>query len=485
MICIFWQVFGKGSPSKSKMTVLQRTGPMSSASSLSSSGTPPSGGEHDLLSTASSALRRLHFKSTGGSRGNKKHQPSQQPVPKVVIMGSSTTSTSSNNTINTSTDSANTVATLITVTDGDTDTDTEKRPINHMNDITGTSLSLDKDDDFLSGSSTDDSNPVPPPPTPLLGAVSKEQHFIFVRTELDDEEHTGNPDEETRKISLLRSSIHNNKNIRDRVPTTTTAKSPRSSRHRHHRHKADVRSKNSSCINGHPPPPDLHFDFFSETFSQPSFNSTIQGRLFDDIRHHSIMADTSTADKARGDTNTAAGTVVLASECSSSTTTVLVKKAGVLQGTVIPAGSGGVLDQSATSSSVTSSVGAGTSINIPLSPPKVNTTTNPLGIAAATALPSRQTATTIVVQQPSLSGGSPTIATVLLKNCGAGGGGGGGSSGGGGGGGAGVSGVGVGQTGETSSTLAVSKQQREENMKQLLDVANTLTLQELHDFEMR
>ena len=75
-------------------------------------------------------------------------------------------------------------------------------------------------------------------------------------------------------------------------------------------------------------------------------------------------------------------------------------------------------------------------------------------------------------------------AAIGLSSSGGGGcaGGGGGS---GGGGGAGVSGVGVGQTGETGSTLAVSKQQREENMKQLLDVANTLTLQELHDFEMR
>ena len=470
-----WQVFGKGSPSKSKMTVLQRTGPMSSASSLSSSGTPPSGGDHDLLATASSALRRLHFKSTGGSRGNKKHQPPQQPVPKVVIMGSSTTSTSSNNTINTSTDSANTVATLITVTDGDTDTDTDRKPINYVNDIIRTSFSLEKDDEFLSGSSID-SNPVPPPPTPLLGAVSKEQHFIFVRTELDDEEHLGNFEDETRKISLLRSSIHNNKNIKDGIPTTTISKSPRSSRHRHHRQKPDVRTKNSSKINGHPPPPDLQYDFFSETFPQPSFNSTGQGRAFEDIiRQHSNMPDATTADKARGDTNIATGSVVLASTSSSSTTTVLLKKAGVLQGTVIPAVGGGVLDQTATSSGVTSSVVAGTSINIPSSPPKVNTTTNPLGIAGATALPTRQTAaTTIVVQQPSLSGGSPTIATVLLKNCGTGGSGG-----------AGVSGVCVGQTGESSGASAVSKQQREENMKQLLDVANTLTLQELHDFEMR
>jgi Rad/Gem-related GTP binding protein 1 len=393
-------------------------------------------------------------------------------------MGSSTTSTSSNNTINTSTDSANTVATLITVTDGETDTDTDRKPMNHMNEIIGTSLSLDKDDEFLSGSSTDDSNPIPPPPTPLLGAVSKEQHFIFVRTECDDEGHRGNLDDETRKISLLRSSIHNNRNIKAGVSTTTTTtKSPRSSRHRHHRQKPDSRTKNTSHINGHPPPPDLHFDFFSDTFPQPSFNSTAQGRVFDDIRQHSVMTDTATADKARGDTNIASGTVVLATASSSSTTTVLVKTAGVLQGTVIPAvgDGGGVLDQTATSSGVTATVGKGTGINIPPSPPKVNTTTNPLGIAGATALPARQTAaTTIVVQQPSLSGGSPTIATVLLKNCGAGGSGG-----------AGVSGVGVGQTGEPSGTSAVSKKQREENMKQLLDVANTLTLQELHDFEMR
>ncbi|XP_023703119.2 mucin-5AC isoform X2 [Cryptotermes secundus] len=463
------------------MTVLQRSGPMSSSSSLSSSGTPPSGGDHDLFSSATLAIKRFHFKSAGGSRANKKHQPSQQPVPKVVIMGSSTTSTSSNNTINTSTDSANTVATMITVTDGDTDTETEKRPINQMEAILGTSLSLEKDDDFFSGSSTDDSNPVPPPPTPLLGAVSKEQHFIFVRTEVDDEEHTGHMDEDTKKISLLKSSIHSNRNIIDGSSTTTRTKSPRSSRRRHHRQKADGRNKNSNNVTGHPPPPDLRVDFFSERFSQSSFTSTDQGRPFDDkIRQHSVVADTTTPDKGRG----ATGTVVLASSSTSSTTTtVLVKKAGVLQGTAIPgACGGGVLEKSATSSGVTANVGAGTSINIPASPPKVNTTTNPLGIAGATALPTRHSAaTTIVVQQPSVTGGSPTIATVLLKNCSASAGSGGGS----GGVLSGAAATAAQTSGDSTKALSVTKQQREENMKQLLDVANTLTLQELHDFEMR
>jgi hypothetical protein len=367
---------------------------------------------------------------------------------------------------------------MITVTDGETDTDTEKKPINHMNDILGTSLPLEKDDDICSGSSTDDTNPVPPPPTPLLGAVSKEQHFIFVRTEVDDEGHTGHPDEETRKISLLKSSIHNKNNIKDGVSTTTTTKSPRFSRHRHHRQKADARSKASSNVNGHHPPPDLRVDFFSERFSQPGFNTADQGRVFNNkIRRHSIMTDVATtADKGRSDKSLAAGSVVLASSLSSSlTTTVLVKKAGVLQGTATPVvGGEGVLEKTATSSGV----GAGTNINIPASPPKVNTTTNPLGIAGATALSTRHpTATTIVVQQPSVSGGSPTIATVLLKNCSAGSGV------------DGVSGIGaaaaVAQTSDSAKTVSVTKQQREESMKQLLDVANTLTLQELHDFEMK
>lgn len=36
-----------------------------------------------------------------------------------------------------------------------------------------------------------------------------------------------------------------------------------------------------------------------------------------------------------------------------------------------------------------------------------------------------------------------------------------------------------------AAKLAALKIQKEENMKQLLDVANNLTLEEIHDFEMR
>lgn len=59
----------------------------------------------------------------------------------------------------------------------------------------------------------------------------------------------------------------------------------------------------------------------------------------------------------------------------------------------------------------------------------------------------RSTQATIVVQQPSLSLDAPA-ATILLHP-------------------------------------DADARRREENMRQLLDVANTLTLQEIHDFEMR
>lgn len=67
---------------------------------------------------------------------------------------------------------------------------------------------------------------------------------------------------------------------------------------------------------------------------------------------------------------------------------------------------------------------------------------------------------TIVVQQPSLSVDNANVATILLKN---------GS--------------------EFVSNVEVhsktSKKQKEDSVKQLLDVANNLTLEEIHDFEMR
>ncbi|XP_066249777.1 uncharacterized protein [Euwallacea similis] len=84
----------------------------------SQSGPPPKSPRppDDLIATAASALRRLHFK-TGRNATKTGSKPSQnQPVPKVIVMGSST---ASETTINTSTDSSNTIVTTVTATDGE------------------------------------------------------------------------------------------------------------------------------------------------------------------------------------------------------------------------------------------------------------------------------------------------------------------------------------------------------------------------------
>lgn len=92
-----------------------------------------------------------------------------------------------------------------------------------------------------------------------------------------------------------------------------------------------------------------------------------------------------------------------------------------------------------------------------ISPSPINVTTNPLDNSVHFGRKTPQA--TIVVQQPSLSLDHTNVSTILLKN---------GSDF--------VSNV------ENSGKF---KKQREENMKQLLDVANNLTLEEIHDFEMR
>ncbi|XP_048517878.1 uncharacterized protein LOC109534899 isoform X2 [Dendroctonus ponderosae] len=87
------------------MTVNSQSGPPKSPR-------PPD----DLIATAASALRRLHFKTgRNATKTSSKPQPSQ-PVPKVIVMGSSTASEA---TINTSTDSSNTIVTTVTATDGE------------------------------------------------------------------------------------------------------------------------------------------------------------------------------------------------------------------------------------------------------------------------------------------------------------------------------------------------------------------------------
>lgn len=91
----------------------------------------------------------------------------------------------------------------------------------------------------------------------------------------------------------------------------------------------------------------------------------------------------------------------------------------------------------------------------------INVTTNPLENSVHFGGRKAPQAT-IVVQQPSLSLDHSNVSTILLKN---------GSEF--------VSNV------ESAGNKLPIKKQKEENMKQLLDVANNLTLEEIHDFEMR
>ncbi|XP_015837636.1 uncharacterized protein LOC664242 isoform X2 [Tribolium castaneum] len=87
------------------MTVNSQSGPRSPR--------PPD----DLISTATSALRRLHFKTGRNATKNSTKQ--------VIVMGSST---ASETTINTSTDSSNTIVTTVTATDGDVTEDSLDHP---------------------------------------------------------------------------------------------------------------------------------------------------------------------------------------------------------------------------------------------------------------------------------------------------------------------------------------------------------------------
>lgn len=91
----------------------------------------------------------------------------------------------------------------------------------------------------------------------------------------------------------------------------------------------------------------------------------------------------------------------------------------------------------------------------------INVTTNPLENSVHFGGRKAPQAT-IVVQQPSLSVDQTNISTILLKS---------GSEF--------VSNV------ESAGNKLCLKKQREEHMKQLLDVSNNLTLEEIHDFEMR
>lgn len=94
----------------------------------------------------------------------------------------------------------------------------------------------------------------------------------------------------------------------------------------------------------------------------------------------------------------------------------------------------------------------------------INVTTNPLENSVHFGSRKAPQAT-IVVQQPSLSLDHTNISTILLKN--------------------GTEFVSNVESSAAATARGSFKRKKEENMKQLLDVANNLTLEEIHDFEMR
>lgn len=128
------------STSKHRMAVLVRKSAPGSPtpSSASSYGTASPG--NDLIASASSALRRLHFKSAGAQRmlnRSKQQQHQQQtqsqqssPVPKLKVLGSSSVSVESSATVNTSTDSS--AATMTTVTDDTENEDSIDNPVSNL-----------------------------------------------------------------------------------------------------------------------------------------------------------------------------------------------------------------------------------------------------------------------------------------------------------------------------------------------------------------
>lgn len=202
-----------------------RSAPGSPSPSVASYGSSSS--SSDLLATASSALRRFHFKSSNVYRSGRGRPPvpcatsdhpfaDVKPSPAVVVVpatvASSSTvvtnsrsiSTDSSATMNTSIDSANTATTMVTLTDnGEPDeriritANLLEQALNQQSSSTSTSASAsaattatnnttssstEKDEDFYSASSNDES-------APLRSKSSEDLNVLFPKEEILLEEY--------------------------------------------------------------------------------------------------------------------------------------------------------------------------------------------------------------------------------------------------------------------------------------------------------
>lgn len=167
---------------------VHRSAPGSPSPSVASYGSASS--SSDLIASASSAIRRLHFKSSNVYRSTRNRvsmDPVVMPPRPPAVVNSRSISTDSSATMNTSTDSANTATTMVTLTDNgeleDFDHVDEKIRITANlleNALNQTPSSTEKEEDFFSASSNEDPN---------TRKSSEDLNVIFPKEEIMLEEY--------------------------------------------------------------------------------------------------------------------------------------------------------------------------------------------------------------------------------------------------------------------------------------------------------
>ncbi|KAK9873727.1 hypothetical protein WA026_002084 [Henosepilachna vigintioctopunctata] len=472
------------SPRPPRMTVNSQSGPRSPR--------PPD----DLITTATSALRRLNFKTgRNTTRGSTKQDTAA--VPKVVVMGSST---ASENTINTSTDSSNTIVTTMTATDGDN---------------TEGSLDFTEPVDYLNSDNILDNSSFPPqilqplpvsPRTPITArqqtppTAKNESRFNFevdaylehsnlheqgqktesnvksiitplIMTSDEEKKIDFHCNEEKKTVDTLmdeqiealklearrRNSYKAAQNDLERIDVMNDEinkkreQSPKEHR-RSFRRKLEVEAENrqrtSPKRRAEIP---MHSSSENETDSpRPKHRHKKSSR-----RHHSPKH----REKCNYDEQVAKYRDKAKMTPPDLRIDFFTEPMDRCQGNgfsnSLHAPVSAEKRGSVCLNKCLREVGAKLDASVVSSP--INVTTNPLDNSVHFGRKAPQA--TIVVQQPSLSLDHSNVSTILLKN---------GSDF--------VSNV------ETSGKF---RRQKEDNMKQLLDVANNLTLEEIHDFEMR
>ncbi|XP_045463427.1 uncharacterized protein LOC123673051 isoform X2 [Harmonia axyridis] len=447
----------------SEMTVKSQTGPRSPR--------PP----EDLITTATSALRRLHFKTARNSnRGSSKQD--QTSVPKVIVMGSSS---ASETTINTSTDSSNTLVTTITMTDGNNTEDSL--------DITDSLDNLTLENSILSSQM----QPLTVPPNMMstmchFSSPSKnEKLFNFGLQPLVDKAQDtesinalkGNTSPDKLKILDVKNYIRkaninilmgqqteawnleakrrNSYKAAQNDPDSIEMVVSKNNQSKDTKEKKSLRSKlvmegdgnqrmsskkwteipmySSSENETESPRPKHRHKKSSRRHNSPK---NCDKFLYDE---HQVAKYRDTADLTTPDL-----------KIGFSTETMDNCQRNGMSNKLHPSEKRG----SVCLNKCLREVGTKLDLSVITSSP-INVTTNPLDNSVN--FEKKATQATIVVQQPSLTLDHGNISTILLKN---------GSD-------------------FVSSVEVNTRFKREENMKQLLDIANNLTLEEIHDFEMR